>query len=59
MKRQFLCDIYTALCQLDFSWFFVFVSRMFGCCCCNLMIFYDWRECVMNVLSTTKLVQLY
>ena len=20
-------------------------------CCCNLMMFYDWRECVMSVLA--------
>ena len=24
------------------------------CCCCNLMMFYDWRDCVMSVLGTTK-----
>ena len=22
-------------------------------CCCNLMMFYDWSECVMSVLGTT------
>ena len=26
---------------------------MFIYCCCNLM-FYDWNECVMSVLGTTK-----
>ena len=25
------------------------------CCCCNLMKFYDWRECVMNALGTTNI----
>ena len=30
------------------------ISAMFVCCCCNLMIFYDWRECVMSVLGTTN-----
>ena len=24
------------------------------CCCCHLMMFYDWRECVMSVLGTKK-----
>ena len=27
---------------------------MFVCCCSNLIMFYDWRECVMSVLGTTK-----
>ena len=27
---------------------------MFVCGCCNLMMFYDWCECVMSVLGTTK-----
>ena len=22
--------------------------------CCNLMMFYDWSECVMSVLGTTE-----
>ena len=44
--------------QLDASGIFhVFIyewlfTRMF-ICCCNLM-FYDWSECVMSVLGTTK-----
>ena len=33
------------------------------CCCCDLMMFHDWHECLMSqsVLGTTKkfLVQLY
>ena len=24
---------------------------MFVCCCSNLMMFYDWTECVMNVVA--------
>ena len=24
------------------------------CCCCNLKMFHDWRECVMSVLGTTE-----
>ena len=24
------------------------------CCCCKLMMFYNWRECMMSVLGTTK-----
>ena len=45
--------------QLDASGIFhVFIyewlfTRMFIYCCCNLM-FYDWNECVMSVLGTTK-----
>ena len=27
---------------------------MFVCCRCSLMMFYDWCECVMSVLGTTK-----
>ena len=27
---------------------------MFLCCCCNLMMFYDWCERVMSVLGTAK-----
>ena len=32
-----------------------------GCSAAYIMMLYDWRECVMSVLSTTKtfLVQLY
>ena len=47
--------------QLDVSWIshvFIydwFFPRMFDvCCCCNLTMFYDWRECVMDVFGTTK-----
>ena len=31
-------------------------TRVFVCCCCNLMMFYDWRECVISVdiLGTKK-----
>ena len=45
--------------QLDASGIFhVFTyeclfTRMFICCCCNLM-FHDWCECVTSVLGTTK-----
>ena len=34
-----------------YEWLFTW---MFVCCCCNLMMFYDWCECVMNVLGTKK-----
>ena len=38
-----------------------FFTRVFVCCCCNLVTFYDWRQCVMSVLGNYKifLVQLY
>ena len=45
--------------QLDVSWIshaFIYdwlLTRIFVCCC-HLMMFYDWRECVMNLLGTTK-----
>ena len=30
-------------------------TQMFDvCCCCNLMMFYDWSGCAMSVLGTTK-----
>ena len=50
-----LCDMHS-LCASGI--FHVFIceclfTRMFICCCCNLM-FYDWREGVMSVLGTTK-----
>ena len=48
------------LCDMHSLGFFMFLSmndisftRMLICCCCNLM-FYDWSECVMSVLGTTK-----
>ena len=28
---------------------------MFAVCCCNLIKFYDWRECVMSALGTTNI----
>ena len=34
-----------------YEWLFTW---MFICCCCNLMMFYDWSECTMSVLGTTK-----
>ena len=46
--------------RLDVSWIsHVFIYEclftwMFVCCCCNLMMFYDWCECVMSALGTTK-----
>ena len=47
--------ICTAWWQLDFScihlWMIFYLDV---CCCCNLMMFYDWSECVMSVLGTTK-----
>ena len=29
-------------------------TPMLDVCCCNLMLSYDWRDCVANVLGTTK-----
>ena len=50
-----LCDMHS----LMPAGFFMFLSTndftwMFICCCCNLMMFYDWSECVMSVLGITK-----
>ena len=50
-----LCDLHSLipvgffmfLSLNDFTWMFI-------CCYCNLIMFYDWSECVMNVLGTTK-----
>ena len=35
------------ICEWLFTWMFI-------CYCCNLVMFYDWSECVMSVLGTTK-----
>ena len=55
MKRQFLCEYLAYVCWI----FHVFIYEclftwMFVCCRCSLMMFYDWCECVMSVLGTTK-----
>ena len=54
MHRHFLCVKHSLVLEgflmylfmNDFTWMFF--------CCCNLMMFYDWHECVMSVLGTTK-----
>ena len=51
--RGNLYVICTAWCQWKFYIYEWNVTWMFVCCC-NLMIFYDWRECVMSALGTTK-----
>ena len=33
---------------------YLFMNDFLPCSCCNLMMFYDWRECVVSVLGTTK-----
>ena len=46
----------TARCQLEFSC--IYLSMTFYpdvCCCCNLMMLYGWRECVLSVLGTTNI----
>ena len=30
------------------------LAGLFDVRCCDLMMFYDWRECVMGVLGTRK-----
>ena len=46
-----LCDMHgnfhVAIYERLFTWMFI-------CCCCNLMMFYDWSEYVMSALGTTK-----
>ena len=34
--------------------FFMSSVHALSCCCCNLGMSYDQRECVMSVLGTTK-----
>ena len=51
-----LCDMHSLM---PVGFFHVFITNdfftwMFICCCWNLIMFYDWRECVMGVLDTTK-----
>ena len=58
MKKQFLCYMHSLMPVVNWI-FHVFIYEllftwMFVCCCCNLMMFYDWSECVMSVLGTTK-----
>ena len=60
MKRQFLCDTHSLMSAGFLMYLFMndFFTWMFDVrCCCNLMMFYEWRECVMNVLGTIQ--QLY
>ena len=54
MKRQFLCDMHSLVSVGVLMYLFTNDFLPDVCCCCNLMIFYDWRECVMSVLGTTK-----
>ena len=49
--------ICTAWCQWDFSCIYLWMTiylNLFVCCCSNLMMFYNWHECMMRVLGTTK-----
>ena len=55
MKRQGLCGVHSLM-SVRFLMYLLMNDLLlvfFVCCCCNLM-FYDWRECVMSVLGTTK-----
>ena len=55
-----VCDMHSLMPVVFFMFFFFLIiyerlfKRMFVCCCCNLMMFYNWSECVMSVLGTTK-----
>ena len=55
MKKQFLCGMHSLMSAgfLTYSFMDDFFTWMFVCCC-NLMMFYDWRECVMSVLGTAR-----
>ena len=55
MKRQFfLCDMHSLM-SVGFL-MYLFVNDILPGYCCNLMTcnLYDWCECVMSVLGTTK-----
>ena len=55
MKTQFLCGMRSLMSVGFFMYLFMndILPLMFVCCY-NLMMFYDWRECVMSLLGTTK-----
>ena len=42
------------MCVLTFRDDFCFIMTWMFVCCCNVMMFYDWSECVMSVLGTTE-----
>ena len=37
--------------RVMYGWLYTWT---FVCCCCNSVMFYDWCECVVSVLGTTK-----
>ena len=45
---------------MDFSCIYLLMTFYPDVCCCGNLMFYDWRECMMSTLGTTKtfLVQL-
>ena len=55
MKRQFLCDMHSLM-SAGFLMYLFMNDSLPGCLfavVCFLM-FYDWCECVMSLLSTRK-----
>ena len=56
VKRQFLCDMHSLMSMGFLMYLFMnnFLPEYLFAFVCNLMMFYDWRECVMRVLGTTK-----
>ena len=58
MKRQCFCDMHSLMSVGFLMYLFVNDFTWMSVCCCNLMMFYDWCECVMSVLGTTKTFQM-
>ena len=61
MKRQFLCDMHSLMSVGFLIHLFMngFLPGFFSICFCNLMMFYDWRECVnFDIKNTPRAVEL-
>ena len=43
-----------SLCQWDLFMNDILPGYLFVCCCCNLIVFYDWYVCVVSVPGITK-----
>ena len=56
MKRQYLCDMHSLMSVGFLMYLFMndFLPHCYLFAVCNLIMFYDCRECVMSVLGTTK-----
>ena len=56
MMRQFLCDMHSLMSVGFLLYLFMndFLPECLFAVVVILLMFYDWRECVMSVLGITK-----